>query len=105
MECKYCGGKLTLTDDKCPYCGMVNEETRKYAEDMRHFHGQFEDTKKGVYRVTRRYTQTTVQIVIIAALIVSILLVSVVENSCYSVRRVLVKWKTEQAIVKQESAL
>ncbi len=97
MECKYCGGKLRLTDAKCPYCGMENEENRKHAEDMKHFKGQFENTKKNVYQTTRRYTQISVQIVMIAALIVSILMVGVAEHSSYSIRRVLVQWKTENS--------
>lgn len=97
MKCKFCGSQLSLQDANCPHCGMVNEEARQHVEDMKHYRGQFEDTKRGVYQATKRYTQTTVQIVVIAVLIVTIIFTGVIESNSYSIQRMFVQWETERS--------
>ena len=87
MKCKFCGGNLSLEDEYCPHCGVVNEQARKHIQDMRRYAGDYEHTKKEVYKTARKHTRTTVQVVTAVLLLaVSLLLVAAGSNA-YSISR------------------
>ena len=68
MECKNCGAKLSLEDERCPFCGAVNEEAAKHAADMKKYHKDYQSTKRTVMTEARRFNRFTVQLTFIALL-------------------------------------
>jgi hypothetical protein len=72
MKCEFCGGDLSLEAEVCPHCGRLNKHAQQHIKDMKHYKGQFESTQQGVYSVTRKYTEITTRIIVIALLVVGI---------------------------------
>ncbi len=73
MKCEYCGGNLSLENEYCPFCGQPNRHAKQHIRDMKHFRGEFENTKKYVHDKTAGYTEVTVRAVIIAVLAVLVI--------------------------------
>lgn len=73
MKCEFCNGTLTLEDEYCPFCGKPNAAAKQHIEDMKHFRGEFENTRKYVKEKTGLFSQITVRVVIIAVLVVLII--------------------------------
>ncbi len=96
MKCKFCGGNLSLEDEYCPHCGMVNEQARQHIRDMRRYKGDYEHTKKDVYEAARRHTRTTVQVVTIAILFITAVFLVIVGSKAYSLRRSLEQGRAER---------
>lgn len=69
MKCNYCGGNLSLEDEKCPHCGRINQEARQHIQDMKRYSGEFEETKQDVYKTTKRYSQISSRVILLAILI------------------------------------
>lgn len=87
MKCKYCGGNLLLEGKFCPHCGRPNEEALQHATDMERYQDHFEETRKAVYGVTRKFSGITARAVIIAALTVAVLIVYLLDDRAWSIRR------------------
>lgn len=96
MKCDYCGGLLSLEDEKCPHCGRPNEHARKHIEDMRRYEGEFEKTKKYVYEKTGIYTQIAVRTVILAILVILSVGLFVLNDNAYSITRDLARSSAEK---------
>lgn len=86
MKCEFCGADLSLEAEVCPHCGQLNKHAQQHIRDMKRYHGEFENTKKGVYSVTKKYTAVTVRIVIIAVLVVVTAILFFVYSEAYSIR-------------------
>lgn len=89
MKCPYCGAPLDLDDNFCSHCGKLNEQVRQHVDDMNRFKSEFTETKEEVYQTTKRYTATTVRVVIIAVLVILNVAVAIVGSRYYSFERML----------------
>lgn len=87
MKCEFCGGNLSLEAAKCPYCGQVNKHAQQHVRDMKRYHGEFENTKKGIYSVARRYSEMAVRFIIIGILAVLIIVMLFLNANAHSIRR------------------
>lgn len=70
MKCTFCGGPLTLKDEKCPYCGAPNPDILKHRSDMKHYQSEFKKTQDDVYTTTHKFTSFSVRTSIIAFLVI-----------------------------------
>lgn len=68
MECKNCGAKISIEDERCPFCGAINEEAAKHVEDMKKYQKDYQHTKRTVMTEARRFNRFTVQLTFIALL-------------------------------------
>ena len=87
MKCKHCGGNLSLEDAFCPHCGQPNEDARQHVADMERYQDNFEDTREDVYTVTRKFSGMTARAVIIAGLTVLFLVIFLMSENWWSIRR------------------
>lgn len=95
MKCEHCGGNLSLNDKYCPHCGCINEQAKRHVEDMERYEGEFEETKEEVYENTRRFTQFSVRIIVIAVLLAASLLLIVLRNNAWSLHYNYIRSKAE----------
>lgn len=70
MKCNYCGGNLSLEDEICPHCGRVNQDAMQHIRDMKRYSGEFEETRQDVYTTTRRYSEISSRVILLAILVV-----------------------------------
>ena len=89
MKCPYCGSPLDLDDKFCSHCGKLNEQVKQHVDDMNRFKSEFSETKEEVYQTTKRYTASTVRVVIIAVLVILNVAVAVIGSNYYSFERML----------------
>uniref|UniRef100_UPI0040571797 hypothetical protein n=1 Tax=Acetatifactor sp. TaxID=1872090 RepID=UPI0040571797 len=87
MKCEFCGADLSLEAEYCASCGQLNKHAQQHVRDMKRYHGEFENTKKGVYTATKKYTQITVRMVVIAIMVIAIGLIWLLYNQAYDIRR------------------
>ena len=97
MKCDYCGGTLSLENENCPHCGRPNPHARQHIEDMRHYQGEFERTRKYVYDKTKIYTQVAVRMVILAVLVILSVSLFVLADNAYTLMR---NWERSQSTKK-----
>lgn len=83
MKCSFCGQPLALEEEFCAHCGQMNPHAQQHIRDMKHYKGEFENTKQGVYAATGRYKAVTVRVVIIAVLVVLIAVMLFLYNNAY----------------------
>ncbi len=91
MKCEFCGGDLSLEMENCPHCGQTNKYAQQHIKDMRHYHGEFENTKKGVYTATNKYVAVAVRVVVIALLVMLIGGLYLLGDRAYDVNRAIRK--------------
>ena len=96
MKCENCGGNLSLEDLACPHCGTINRQAQQHARDMRKYHGEFQDTQKAVYAVTKRYAGITTRVVIIAILLIITVIFAIVASESYSIKRNILQKRAER---------
>ena len=48
VNCKKCGAPLSLDQEKCPYCGEVNEEAREHLQKLAKLDKDYKKTKQEV---------------------------------------------------------
>ena len=96
MKCGYCGGALSLEDERCPHCGQLNEHAQKHIADMRRYKGEFEHTKKYVYERTKLFTQITVRVIVLAVLVVLTVGLYLLEDNAYAIRRSILTSSAER---------
>lgn len=89
MKCPYCGAPLDLDDNFCSHCGKLNEQVRQHVDDMNRFESEFTETKEEVYQTTKRYTASTVRIVMIAVLVILNVAVAIFASRYYSFERMI----------------
>lgn len=99
MKCKHCGSNLDLEMRFCPYCGRKNREAQKHAADMEYYKTDYENTKKDVYEATKNYTRVTVQVVIIAILLIAIMVCMGIQKNSFEISYNYRDWRAER---KQE---
>ena len=83
MKCPTCGANLQIEDEKCSFCGNPNPFAVKHRQDMKHYHQEFQKTKKEVEQKTNRFTFVTVKVTVIIALIVLTIGVSYLKEEGY----------------------
>lgn len=105
MKCPYCGAPLDLDDNFCSHCGKLNEQVRQHVDDMNRFKSEFTETKEEVYQTTKRYTATTVRVVIIAILVILNVAVAIVGSRYYSFERMLGEADCERNFEKYSAIL
>lgn len=105
MKCDNCGGNLSLEDAFCPHCGKPNQHAAQHIKDMKHYKGEFEDTKQDVYQTTRAYTETTVRVVIAAVLIILIVASFVLAALSYDIKRDFARSKADKNFSKYSKLL
>lgn len=99
MKCEFCGGDLSLEAEVCPHCGQLNKHAQQHIKDMKRYHGEFENTKKGVYSVAKKYTGVTVRCIIITVMVVLIVLLWLLYDNAYRIKRDILR---NQASKKEE---
>ena len=87
VNCKYCGGTLTLEEKYCPHCGKPNEHAQQHAKDMESYKSRFDTTQGDVYKVTKNFSEITAHAVIITVLVVLCLAALGITANAYSIRR------------------
>ena len=78
---------MSLEEKTCPRCGRLNEEARQHAADMERYQDHFEETRKDVYGVAKRFSGITARAVIIAALMLAIFVVFLIDDNVWDIRR------------------
>lgn len=78
----------------CPHCGRINKHAQQHIRDMKRYHGEFEETKKEIYSVGKRYSQITVRAIIIVALLIVLIVTVMLQAQSYSIVR---KWENKKA--------
>ena len=68
MKCKYCGGKITLEDLNCPYCGKQNEIAYTHAKEMKEYKKDYSDIRKEVHSTNIKYSRYSTRLITIAVL-------------------------------------
>lgn len=105
MKCEFCGGDLSLEAERCPYCGQINKHAQQHIRDMKRYHGEFEDTKRGVYSVAKRYSEVAVRFIIIGILAVLMIIMLVIYNNAYSMRRIFMQQDAKQHVEEYSEIL
>ncbi len=105
MKCKFCGAILSIEDEYCPHCGMVNEEARKHVEDMKHYEKEFEETKENVYKATTQYTKRTTKVIVIAIMLVINIALFWASDNAYGLQSDFLRWKAVQSADKHREVL
>lgn len=83
MKCDFCGQSLSLEEEVCSHCGQPNPHAQKHIRDMKHYKGEFESTRRGVYAATGTYKEVTVRAIIIAVLVVLIAVMLYLYDNVY----------------------
>lgn len=78
---------MSLEEKTCPHCGRLNEEAIQHAADMERYQDHFEETRKDVYGVAKRFGGITARAVIIAALMLAIFVVFLIDDNVWDIRR------------------
>lgn len=105
MKCPYCGAPLDLDDNFCSHCGKLNEQVKQHVDDMNRFKTEFTETKEEVYQTTKRYTASTVRVVIIALLVILNVAVAVFGSRYYSFERMMGEADCERNFEKYSTVL
>lgn len=105
MKCEYCSGNMSLEDERCPHCGQLNKHAQQHIKDMKHYKGEFEQTREGVYKSTKGYTQVTVRIIIIAVLVIVMVLLGVLRYNAWSFRRMLMTSDAKRNVKEYSATL
>lgn len=78
---------MSLEEKTCPHCGRLSEEAMQHAADMERYQDHFEETRKDVYGVAKRFSGITARAVIIAALMLAIFVVFLIDDNVWDIRR------------------
>ncbi len=105
MKCPYCGAPLDLDDNFCSHCGKLNEQVKQHVDDMNRFKTEFTETKEEVYQTTKRYTASTVRVVIIAVLVILNVAVAIFGARYYSFERMIGEADCERNFEKYSAIL
>lgn len=105
MKCENCGGNLSLEDLACPHCGTINRQAQQHVRDMRRYQGEFQDTQKNVYAVTRRYAGITTRVVIIAVLLIITVVFAIFASESYSIKRHILQNRAERNFEKYSAKI
>lgn len=68
MICKHCGNPLSIEDDKCPFCGEINQEVIRHTRAMRHYSKEFTKAKNEAEASNRLIRSFTVFLIIAVVL-------------------------------------
>lgn len=68
MKCEYCGGTLSIENEKCPHCMADNPFYEAHRKDMKAYARRYAATEKKVVDKTERFAKRTLLITIIAIL-------------------------------------
>lgn len=86
MKCDYCGGNLSLEDERCPHCGQINTHAKKHVDDMKHYQGEFESTQKYVKEKTATYTEFISRGIFLAILAIVTIVIFVLCANIWEIR-------------------
>lgn len=100
MRCEFCGGKLTLEDEVCPYCGRENEDAKQHIQAMKQYEQEFHATRRDVYTATKTYSEVVVRLIILAVLVILLVGVAVVNHNIYSIHRGIAVKKAEASFAQ-----
>ena len=89
MKCPHCGANLSLEDERCPYCGQINEQARIHVRDMKRYQGEFSRTQAEVYRKTSRFGAITARCILLGVLLFLLIVSFALRGSSYSIARSL----------------
>lgn len=95
MKCSGCGGNLSLEDEMCPHCGRVNQDALQHIRDMRRYSGEFEETKQDVYKTTRRYSEISSRVILLAILVVLVFICLISEHFYYQISNTIQRKASE----------
>ncbi len=87
MKCQFCGSEIGLEDLYCAHCGRPNTAASKHAQDMKKFSKDYNRTKNEVVDSVSNFAGITMRIIIIAALIIGIIIVAIVDSNSYKIVR------------------
>lgn len=98
MKCKFCGAPLSLEDERCPFCGEINEQAAKHVADMKHYEKEFTRTKGWVFHRVHRMGTKVEHAILLGILIVLNLAVIVGRLGAYDIRF----WLDELSVKRNE---
>lgn len=64
MKCKHCGNQLSIEDERCPFCGKINEQAQKHSKAMRRYSKEFKKAKQQVANTNHLIKSFTVFLII-----------------------------------------
>lgn len=83
MVCKHCGNQLSISEPKCPYCGMENTEAAEHQKAMHRYEKRFRTTKQEVIGEVKKSRAVTLRIALIAVLAIANILILIAVNDSY----------------------
>lgn len=86
MVCKHCGSQLSINDEKCPFCGMVNTEALGHQREMKAYRQRFEQTSQTVIEGTKNTQRIIKPVLFIAAMLLLNLVVFIAHSMDYDIR-------------------
>lgn len=98
MKCSHCGGSLTLKDEYCPHCGQLNEQSVQHIRDMKHYEGQFKETKQGVWARLWKYQGVSVRVVVLAVMAILIIAAWLANDNLYSIERSIINARSARNV-------
>ena len=106
MKCPNCGGNISLEDRFCPFCGAPNTLAMQHAQDMAEYREDYEQTKQEVYAGQKRLSAVVVRVVVLVALIIACSVVlTLLDNGIYSIRRDRKAREAEKNIVEYTAVM
>lgn len=96
---------MSLEGKTCPHCGRLNEEAIQHAADMERYQDHFEETRKDVYGVAKRFGGITARAVIIAALMLAIFVVYLIDDNIWDIKRWFVTMNSNAHVEEYSSQM
>jgi hypothetical protein len=98
MNCKHCGSQLSIEDEKCPFCGLPNDEAKQHIKDMQRYNQEFNKAKVTIATATGFVRSFLIFIVIAAILAIANVVVLVMNNNVYDRADAVILEETKENI-------
>lgn len=85
VNCKKCGGPLSLNEAVCPYCGEPNPEAQEHLEKLRELDEQFETASREVAAEVKKSKRGYGILVVLVMLLVANLVIFAMNRMSYDI--------------------
>ncbi len=86
MKCKSCGGEISLTDERCPYCGRIITENEGHRAGLKAYKERSEKAKRGLSGVLSGNIPIVISAVVMVVLIIAVGAAVYVKDNAYHFR-------------------
>ncbi|MBR5348809.1 MAG: hypothetical protein IK125_06195 [Lachnospiraceae bacterium] len=86
MKCYSCGGEVSLTDEKCPYCGRSLKETAGHREDKKQYEQRSEKAKGKLAKAISGHIPIVISAAVMILLIIGICVAAYIKDNAYHFR-------------------